>query len=105
MVFLKRGKTGMKKFLWGVVLAAWLGGSMAQAPSAPAAGSVSPGGASSAIIDQEKRGNAPVQQQTTRTTNARPGAAPLPMNVRIQGEGIKMPSCTAESREGEACKK
>ena len=79
---------------------------MAQAPSAPAAGSgASPGGASSAIIDQEKRGNAPAQQQTTRTTSSRPGTAPLPMNMKIQGEGIKMPSCTAESREGEACKK
>jgi hypothetical protein len=95
----------MKKFLWGAVLAAWLGGSMAQAPAVPAGSGVSPGGASSAIIDQEKRGTSPAQQQTTRTTSSRPGTAPLPMNMKIQGDGIKMPSCTAESREGEACKK
>ena len=73
---------------------------LAQAPSAPA----SPPAGATSTIDQEKRGNA-AQPVTQRSTGTRPGGAPPPMNIKIQGEGIKLPACTAESREGEACKK
>jgi hypothetical protein len=75
-------------------------GAFAQAPGTPA----SPAGATT-TIDQEKRGAATPTPVTERPASSRPGNTPLPMNIRIQGEGIKMPACTAESREGEACKK
>ena len=75
---------------------------MAQVPSqtAPA---TNPAGATT-TIDQDKRGTA-APAQTQRSANTRPGASPLPLNIKIQDEGIKMPACAAESREGEACKK
>ena len=76
----------------------------AQVPAAPAAPApASPTGATT-TIDQEKQG-ATVAPATQRSANTRPGTSPLPMNIKIQGEGIKLPDCTAESREGEACKK
>jgi hypothetical protein len=55
-------------------------------------------------IDQEKGGDA-ARQTIQRTSAAKPGATPPPMNIRIREEGIKLPKCAAESREGEACKK
>ena len=58
-----------------------------------------------ATIEQEKSGAAAGRQATQRSAPSRPGAAPPPMNIRIRDEGIKMPLCTAESREGEACRK
>ena len=62
-------------------------------------------GSAAATIGQDKRGDvAPTPVQQTRT-NSSPGAGSLPMNIKIQGEGIKLPECTSESREGEACKK
>ena len=74
----------------------------AQAPSQTAP-TGNPAGATT-TIDQDKRGTAaPAQPQ--RSSSTRPGATPLPMNIKIQGEGIKLPDCAAESREGEACKK
>ena len=72
---------------------------LAQVPAAPAG----PAGATT-TIDQEKRGATPTSA-VPRTANTRPGTTPLPMNIKIQGEGVKLPACTAESREGEACKK
>ena len=51
------------------------------------------------------KGGASTPPPTQRSSAARPGAAPPPMNIRIRDEGIKLPACTAESREGEACKK
>lgn len=45
------------------------------------------------------------QRPTQRATSARPGAPPPPLHIRIQDSGIALPKCTAESREGEACKK
>lgn len=55
-------------------------------------------------IDPGKSG-ATVPPSTQRGSSTRPGAAPPPMNIRIRDEGVKLPPCTAESREGEACKK
>ena len=72
---------------------------LAQAPQAP----VNPSGAA-ATIDQGKSATT-IQQSSPQPTNTRPGFAPPPMNIKIQGEGVKMQKCTAESREGEACKK
>jgi hypothetical protein len=93
----------MKKAYWGAALsAAWLSSAFAQAPSTPSP--VSPGGATTSIIDQEKRGST-AQMPTQRNSGTRPGTAPLPMNIKIHQEGIKMPACTAESRDGDACKK
>ena len=72
---------------------------LAQVPQVP----VNPSGATT-TIDQDKSATTN-QQATPRPTSTRPGVAPPPMNIRIKDEGVKMPSCTAESREGEACKK
>jgi hypothetical protein len=85
--------------------AAFSAGALAQVPATPA----SPTGATGATgatttIDQDKGGTA-VQQPAQRSSSSRPGFAPPPMNIKIHEEGIKMPKCTAESREGEACKK
>ncbi len=55
-------------------------------------------------IEQERAGD-PARQPVQRPASSRPGFAPPPMNIRIRDEGIKLPACTAESREGEACKK
>lgn len=83
------------------VLVTCASGAYAQAPS-QSAPPTSPASATT-TIEQDKRGAAaPIPAQ--RSASTRPGAAP-PMNIRIQGEGIKLPACTAESREGEACKK
>ena len=72
---------------------------LAQVPQVP----VNPSGATT-TIDQDKSAITN-QQATPRPTSTRPGVAPPPMNIRIKDEGVKMPSCTAESREGESCKK
>jgi hypothetical protein len=84
------------------VLALLGAAAFAQVPS-QSAPSTNPAGATT-TIDQDKRGTV-APAQTQRSASTRPGAAPLPMSIKIQGEGIKMPACTAESREGEACKK
>ena len=73
----------------------------AQAPTSPAG----PAAGATTTIDQDKRGVATPTPATERPVNTRPGNTPLPMNIKIQGEGIKLPACTTESREGEACKK
>ena len=84
----------------GALLAlAFSPGVFAQVPPAPA----SPA-APTTTIEQDK-GGATSQQRAPQSSSTRPGNTPLPMNIKIQGEGIKMPACTAESREGEACKK
>jgi hypothetical protein len=82
--------------LWAALFPASV---LAQAPAAPA-GPAAPTG----TIDQDKGAGA-VQQPAGRSSSSRPGFTPPPMNIRIRDEGIKMPKCTAESREGEACKK
>lgn len=79
----------------------------AQAPApAPAAGTIAPA-APTTTIEQDRGGSGgdATRAATPRAGAARPGFAPPPMNIRIQGEGVKMPSCASESREGEACKK
>jgi len=84
-----------------VFLSVFQSWALAQAPAAPA----SPAGATT-TIDQDKRGATTAESATPRTnTTSRPGNSPLPMSIKIQGDGIKMPACTAESRDGEACKK
>ena len=93
----------MRRFICACgVLSAISAAALAQVPaqSAPA---TNPAGATT-TIDQDKRGTV-APAQTQRSAGTRPGATPPPMNIRIQGEGIKLPDCTAESREGEACKK
>jgi hypothetical protein len=85
-----------------LAVAAFCAGAWAQVPSQTAP-STNPAGATT-TLEQDKRGTA-APAQTQRSANTRPGASPLPMNIKIQGEGIKLPDCTAESREGEACKK
>jgi hypothetical protein len=75
---------------------------LAQTPATPAT-PASPTGATT-TIDQDKGGTT-VQQPALRSSSSRPGFTPPPMNIKIYDEGIKMPKCTAESREGEACKK
>lgn len=70
---------------------------------APAGFAQAPATAVPVTVDQNKA--ATPTPTTQRTSASRPGAAPPPMNIRIRDEGVKMPACTAESREGEACKK
>ena len=77
-------------------------GAFAQAPSTSSA--AAPASATT-TIDQDKRGPAPDSATPRTTTNSRPGNSPLPMSIKIQGDGIKLPACAAESRDGEACKK
>lgn len=90
----------MIRFLsMGIMVSAISASAFAQAPPTPA----SPA-APTTTIDQDK-GGATAQQRTPQSSSTRPGNTPPPMNIKIQGEGIKMPACTAESREGEACKK
>ncbi len=91
--------------LGALIALAFSAGTFAQVPAAPpgTAGATSATGATT-TIDQEKREAIPAAP-TQRSANTRPGTTPLPMNIRIHGEGIKLPACTAESREGEACKK
>lgn len=57
-----------------------------------------------ATIEQDKGGDA-ARQPVQRSSTARPGTAPPPLDIRIRETGISMPKCAAESREGEACKK
>jgi len=58
-----------------------------------------------ATPEQNKARNEPVRAPSPRSSVARPGSTPAPMDIRIQEEGVKLPKCTTESREGEACKK
>jgi hypothetical protein len=85
--------------LCALMAAAFSAGALAQTPATPA----SPAGTAT-TIDQDKGGST-VQQPVMRSSGSRPGFTPPPMNIKIRDEGIKMPKCTAESREGEACKK
>jgi hypothetical protein len=57
------------------------------------------------ITIEPAKGDAAAPPPTQRGSASRPGAAPPPLNIRIRDEGVKLPACTAESREGEACKK
>jgi len=75
---------------------------MAQAP-APAGNTLTPA-TPPATAEQDKGGEA-ISQPPRRAAPARPGDVPPPANIRIRGEGIKMPECARESRDGEACKK
>jgi hypothetical protein len=84
------------------LLAACGAAAVAQVPS-QSAPSTNPAGATT-TIEQDKRGTV-APAQTQRSAGTRPGAAPLPMSIKIHGDGIKMPACSAESRDGEACKK
>jgi len=90
----------MARFFCMGMLVSLLGASaIAQTPAPPA-----PPTGVTTIIDQDKRGTTPAPE-TERSARTQPGARPPPMNIRIQGDGIKLPACAAESREGEACKK
>ena len=90
-------------FCAALLLTAFHSPASAQAPGAPAA-PANPAGATT-TIDQDKRGPSPDTATPRTTTNTRPGNSPLPMSIKIQGDGIKLPACAAESRDGEACKK
>jgi len=82
----------------------------APAPATGAASGAAGGQAAAsqgATADEEKRParTRSVDEQMTfgqrRGTN--PGYVP-PMDIKIQDAGIALPKCTAESREGEACR-
>ena len=90
-------------FCAAILFSAFHSWALAQVPAAP----TSPAGAAGATttIDQDKRGPTPDSATPRTTTNSRPGNSPLPMSIKIQGDGIKLPACAAESRDGEACKK
>lgn len=91
----------MRRLAAAMLLSAIPLAAIAQTPAAP--GNV-PGQVAPASTEASKSG-AVAPQPVQRSSSARPGAAPAPMYIRIQEEGIKLPKCTAESREGEACKK
>lgn len=77
-------------------------GALAQAP-APAVNT--PTQATVPATTGQGKGSDATPQPERRTTRSRPGEVPPPANIRIQGDGIKMPKCASESRDGEACKK
>jgi len=77
-------------------------GALAQAP-APAGNA--PGPATVPATTEQDKGRDATPLPVRRATRSRPGDVPPPANIRIQGEGIKMPKCASESRDGEACKK
>lgn len=93
------------RILAGVLAAALAGAAMAQgALPAPAAGA-----ATAPVVGGEAKeapGTASVQDQMSgkRGSRASKFDHKAPMNVRIKEDGVKMPRCAAESREGEACK-
>ena len=89
----------MKAFGFILLVAVVSASALAQAP----APSPNPTGAIT-TIDQDK-GATTLQTPTQRQSSSRPGFTPPPMNIKIRDEGIKMPKCAAESRDGEACKK
>jgi hypothetical protein len=99
----------MQRILAAGALAFTCACAFAQAPAsgaAAAAGATSTTGptAAPASTDQPKIDEIN-QRPTQRATSARPGAPPPPLHIKIQDAGIALPKCTAESREGEACKK
>jgi hypothetical protein len=93
------------KIMAGVLAATVAGAVMAQgAVPAPAAGAVA-----APVVGAESKdapGTASVQDQMSgkRSSRAVKFDHKAPMNVRIKDDGVKMPRCAAESREGEACK-
>lgn len=91
----------MRRVTAAMLLSAIPLAAIAQAPAAP--GNV-PGQVVPVSTEASKSGAAS-PQPVQRSSSKRPGGAPAPMHIRIQEEGIKLPKCTAESREGEACKK
>lgn len=96
--------SGLRGVLASLAMLGTVPDALAQAPApAPGGGNTQPA-APTTTIDQE-RGADTTRAPVPRSGAARPGFAPPPMNIRIQGDGVKMPSCSTESREGEACKK
>ena len=76
----------------------------AQAPSGtPPAGGAAGQATGSAPSTQPKIDEV-TQRPSQRSGMGRPGYTPPPMDIRIKEGGVKLPKCTAESREGEACK-
>jgi hypothetical protein len=84
------------------IVAAILGTSPAWA-QAPAPG-VPSGSVLPSSVDPDKSKPSDVAPRRERSGEMRPGTAPPPMRIRIEESGVKLPKCTAESREGEACK-
>lgn len=63
-----------------------------------------PGSMVPSTVDADKGRPSDGTSRRERSSAPRPGAAPPPMNIRIQDSGVRLPKCAAESREGEACK-
>ena len=89
-------------FAFGM-LAAMAVAANAQAPAGP--GGTAGQASAPVAAEQTKAGSDVARPPAQRSTGTRPGFTPAPMNIRIQEEGVKLPKCTVESREGEACKK
>jgi len=104
----------MKRILGGtILLAACLGGTLAQvpatAPTTPAPATGSAGAAASSTVSTEVRSASgdlrdPGSPNQNRAPSTNPGRGYAPMNIRLQEGGVKMPKCAEESREGMACK-
>jgi hypothetical protein len=78
----------------------------ASAQTLPAAGAAAGQPTNTTELEQKKaESNAPRAAPAERSASGRGRFTPPPMNIRIQEEGVKLPKCTAESREGEECKK
>jgi len=86
------------------LLAALTVAAEAQVPTSPG-GAATPVTAEPGKAEQSKSAGDTARPPAHRSTGARPGFTPAPMNIRIQEEGVKLPKCAVESREGEACKK
>jgi len=86
------------------LLAALAVAAKAQAPGSPGSPAGQPP-ATPVKSEQDKAGGDAPRPAAHRSAGTRPGFTPAPMNIRIQEEGVKLPKCAVESREGEACKK
>lgn len=79
----------------------------AQTAPAPAPASTGAGQAATVPIVSESDKKAPGIDNSRSMTSGRNRNDPgfkAPLNLRIRDEGVAMPKCARESREGEACK-
>jgi hypothetical protein len=100
---------GMRIWI-GMMLAGCAAAAYPQAVPAPAAGSAAAVGQATATqgaTEVEKKAADDANSRAPASSAGRrrndPGYAP-PLNIRMKDEGIALPKCVRESREGEPCK-
>lgn len=100
------------RILTGAMFAGMSAVALAQASPAPATGTTAAPAASQAAGTQ---GASEAEKKAADGASGRDGGAAVerrrdspdyvpPMNIRMKDEGIALPKCVRESREGEACR-